>query len=170
MLFVPICYSHHRKQIHPASIYPFWARIHAMPGGKAVIVFKATRPTASCLQRWVRTPGERMKKAWIKQQEMVQQHAKLEKASPGWAETEKPKGDWKVLWDQSVGGCVCVFFQSQRKSTHCFYLEGNQGTSDGYRSHVLWISGHKCRPFPCLPLWVINPPIAVSGSSMTYSK
>lgn len=29
-----------------------------------------------------------MKKAWIKQQEMVQEHAKLEKASPGWAETD----------------------------------------------------------------------------------
>lgn len=59
-----------------------------MPGGKAVIVFKATRPTASCLERWVRPPGEGMKKAWIKQQEMVQQHAKQEKASPGWAETD----------------------------------------------------------------------------------
>lgn len=42
---------------------PFQVRIHVMPGGKEIIVLKATRPTASCLS-WRVRPEEGKKKAW----------------------------------------------------------------------------------------------------------
>lgn len=73
-----------------------------MPGGRAVIVLKATRPTASCLARWVRTPGVSVKKAWEKNTAIseIRRKATAQKTAAGqagegfsgWAEREKPGG------------------------------------------------------------------------------
>lgn len=93
----------------------------------------------------------------IKQQEKAQRQAKLEKTSPGWAERQKPGGARKSFGTSQEVIC----FQSQKKSTHYFYLEGNKGTSDGYPS--LTCSGLQATsggPSPVCHagLWVINPP------------
>ena len=129
MLFVPICYSHHRKEIHPASIHPFWARIHAMPGSKAVIVLKATRPTASCLERWVEHQERARRKPGLNSKRWYSSTQSWRRLLLGGQKKRGLRGGEKSFGINPWVCCCCCCFQSQRKSTHCFYLEGNWGPS-----------------------------------------
>lgn len=116
MLFVPIYYSHHRKEIHPASIHPFWARIHAMPGSKAVIVLKATRPTASCLEHWVEHQERARRKPGLNSKRWYSSTQSWRRLLLG-GQKKRPKGGAKSPLG-SIRGCVVVVVFSHRGKAH----------------------------------------------------
>lgn len=74
-----------------------------MPGGKTVTVLKVTRPMASCLTHWARTPGwgnnktgqttETQETVTDKRRKRKEQQAKLVKVSQQWTEPAFGGGD-----------------------------------------------------------------------------
>lgn len=118
MLFVPICYSHHRKEIHPASIHPFWTRIHAMPGSKAIIVLKATRPTASCLERWVEHQERAQRKPGLNSKRWYSSMQSWRRLLLGGQKERGLRGGEKSFGINPWVCVVVVFFFSHRGKAH----------------------------------------------------
>lgn len=97
---------------------PFQVQTHVMPGGKEVIVLKATRPTASCLAWRVRPEeslaGHRALRG-INCQEKVEQQTKLNEVSHG--QKKRSQEGQKILWKLPVGD-VGFFFVVLFSNTH----------------------------------------------------